>query len=338
MVQFRIKKHGEMMASSVRFSIRCFILFLVAMGLMGCSEREAKPDIANHLVVMVDASGSYKARQAEAMERAVTLLDGMAKTKLKRWESQSDKIFIISLDASPDTIWQGTLKELKAKSPSFWKERFISRTDYAACTDVSSAFRLAARHLEGDSRYVSKYLFVFSDLLHEPPTSNMRACQSPVKVSPEDFPWANLGDVSVSVFWIPPDQKLLWRKAVQERGLEANFALFTTSESATVTIPPPSRPQEKITEADRKAQRGQIAGGAKSAFTWVFIVIATIILVIIAGFLYQRYRSRQNTQTARVPVRPMPISSRPGSRPIPPAGRSVPGARPPVIPQNRKLH
>jgi len=314
------------------------LCLIIALSLSGCSGQGVKTDVANHLVVMVDASGSYKSRQAEAVEKAVAMLDGMSKTKLKRWESQSDKIVIISLDASPDTIWQGSLKDLKTKSPSFWKERFMARTDYASCTDVSGAFRIAAKHLEGDSRYVHKYLFVFSDMLHEPPTGNMRSCQSPVKVSPEDFPWANMEDVSVSVFWMPADQKLLWRKAVQEHGLEANFALYTTSESATVSIPNPPRPQEKVTEADRKARQGEIKSTVMSGIYWVAVIIGGFILLIIAGFLFQRYRSRQSAPALRGPVRPMPVppGSRPGGRTIPPAGRPVPGTRPPVIPQRRR--
>ena len=211
----------------------------------------------------------------------------------------------------------------------------MARTDYASCTDVSSAFRIAARHLEGDSRYIGKYLFVFSDMLHEPPTSNMRSCQSPAKVSPEDFPWANLGDVSVSVFWMPPDQKLLWRKAVQERGLEANFALYTTSESATVSIQNPPRPKEKVTEADQKTKREQIRSTVMSGLSWAAIIIVAFILLIIIGFMFQRNRGRRRAPAPRGPVRPMPVLPRSRSR-IPPAGRPVPGVRSPVIPQRRR--
>jgi hypothetical protein len=319
--------------AAIRITALCL---MIGLALSGCSEQGVKPDIANHLVVMVDASGSYKTRQAEAVEKAVAILEGMSKTKLKRWESASDKIFIISLDASPDTIWQGSLKELKGKDPSFWKERFISRNDYEGCTDVSSAFHLAARHLAGNSRYVSKYLFVFSDLIHEPPTVNMRACQFPVKVSPEGFPWANLEDVSVSVFWIPPDQKLMWRKAVQERGMEANFSLYTTSESATVSIQNPPRPQEKVTEADLKARRGQIKSTVMSGISWAVIITVAFILLIIVGFMFQRNRDRRRAPVSRSPVRVMPNPQRPGGRPIPPAGRPVPGPRPSVISQKHR--
>jgi hypothetical protein len=249
----------------------------------------------------------------------------MSKTKLKRWESQSDKIFVISLDASPDTIWQGTLKDLKAKSPAFWKERFVARTDYAFCTDVTSAFRLAAKYLEGDSRYISKYLFVFSDLIHEPPTGNMRSCQFPVKVSPDDFPWSTLSDVSVSIFWLPTTQKLLWRKAIQEHGMEANFSLYTTSESSTVAIPELPRPQEKVTAADRKAQQAQIKNAVASSLLWIFVLIIVFSLLIICGFIFQRYRRRDapvfNNNRRPIPVPPRPW---PGNRP-----------RTPVIPKKR---
>lgn len=319
--------------AAIRITALCL---MIGLALSGCSEQNVKPDIANHLVVMVDASGSYNDRQADAVEKAVTILEGMSKTKLKRWESTSDKIFIISLDASPDTIWQGSLKELKGKDPSFWKERFISRSDYDGCTDVSGAFQIAAKHLAGNSRYVSKYLFVFSDLIHEPPTVNMRSCRFPVKVSPEGFPWANLEDVSVSVFWIPPDQKLLWRKAVQERGMEANFSLYTTSESATVSIQNPPRPHEKITEADLKSRRGQIKSTVMSGISWAAMITVSFILLIILGFLFQRNRDRRRAPSSRGLARTMPVPPRLGGRPIPPAGRPVPGVRSPVIPHKRK--
>lgn len=287
-------KHGKNPLASIRIKT---LFLIVGLALSGCSEQSVKPEVANHLVLMVDASGSYKARQSEAIARAIVLLEGMSKTKLKRWESTSDKIFIISLDASPDTIWQGSLKELKTKRPDFWKERFVARTDYASCTDVSGAFRLAAKHLEGDSRYISKYLLVFSDMLHEPPTNNMRACQSPVRVSPQDFPWVDLGDVSVSVFWMPPDQKLLWRKAARDRGMEANFALYTVSESPSAPIPEPPRPKEKITDEERKTQKDKIVSGARSLAFWLFVIFGSIMLMIVVGFLFQRYRGQRSPVT-----------------------------------------
>ncbi len=314
------------------------LYIIIVLTLPGCSRHDVEKDVANHIVVILDASDSYKARQTKAVEKVVNILDEMSKIKLKRWESQSDKIFIISLDASPDTIWQGSLKELKAQSPSFWKERFMARTDYAACTDVSGAFRLAAKYLEGDSRYVSKYLFVFSDLLHEPPTNDMRSCQYPAKVPPEDFPWSSLKDVSVSVFWMPLGQKLLWRKAVQEHGMEANFNLYTTAESATVSIPNPSRPEEKVTEGERHAQKEQIKSEIKSGLGVIALIVAAFILLIIVGFLLARYRSRQSKPALRNPVRPMPFSQRPrpAAPPVSSAGRPGNNPRPPVIPQRRR--
>ena len=93
--------------AAFRLTTLCLIIGLV---LSGCARQGVKQDVANHLVVMIDASGSYKARQSEAVDRAIAILEGMSQTKLKRWESTSDKISIISLDASPDTIWQGSLK------------------------------------------------------------------------------------------------------------------------------------------------------------------------------------------------------------------------------------
>lgn len=327
------------------------LCLIVVAAVLGCARQQTNADLSNKLVIVVDASISYRSRQSEAVEKAAAILEDMSKTQLKRWESQSDVISIISLDASPDTIWQGSLKDLKSQPPSFWKERFMARKDYASCTDVSSAFRLAASHLEGDSRYVSKYLFVFSDMLHEPPTQKMRSCGSPVKVSPEDFPWSNLSDVSVSIFWMPPDQKLLWRKAVQDRGLEGNFALYTNSESASVTIPTPPRPQEKITEKERKerqkARQDEIKSSIWSAVRVIFgIIVFAVSAMVITGYVIKRRRrqrvtlpqSRGTAHSTPVPVRPRP-GARPvlqTRRPIPQTRRPIPGNRRPFDPQGRK--
>jgi len=241
-----------------------FLLILLA-AVTGCVGGEPAQRPSNRVAIVIDASGSYRARQVEAVERAVALVEGMAKTHVRRWESKDDVIAIISLDASPDVIWKGSLKDLKSRPPAFWKERFLARTDYAGCTDVSKAFRLAGRILEGDSRAVSKYLFVFSDLIHEPPLASMRACRAPQGDPPEDFPWSALSDASVSVLWMPAEQKLRWTRAVEERGLAESVGLHTVSESAKVTIPAPPRAKIRVSEEERRADREGFFGLFRAA-------------------------------------------------------------------------
>jgi hypothetical protein len=310
---------------------RWLFLFILFVAVTGCVGRESTVRPSNRVAIVIDASGSYKARQVEAVERAVALLDGMVKTHVKRWESKDDVIAIISLDASPDVIWKGSLQDLKSRPPAFWKERFLSRTDYAGCTDVAKAFRLAGRVLEGDSRSVSKYLFVFSDLIHEPPLGSMRACQAPKGDPPEDFPWSALSDVSMSVFWMPAEQKLRWTKAVEERGLSESIGLHTVSESARVAIPAPPRAKIKVSEEERQADREGFFGILKTAGLTV-AGCAGFLIVGMSGLLFfRRHRARRQPRRPAFPAQgptgnagaPAPDSFRPGQ---------------PETHENRRLH
>ncbi len=89
---------------------------------------------------------------------------------------------------------------------------------------------------------MGKYVIAFTDLIHQPPTDSLRRAKPPTNHPPEDFPWQSFKDVSVSVFWVPPDQKLIWSRAANSQGLGSNFSIYTTSESSSVKISPPPRP------------------------------------------------------------------------------------------------
>ena len=157
------------------------VLLIVLLG--GSAIAASRIDSSNRVVIMIDGSGSYKSRQGEALTRSIKLLDAMAQAKLHRWEPVSDQIIIISLDAVPEVLWRGTLRELKTLDRTAWTARFQARRDYASCTDVGTAFKLATQHLKGDSRSVAKYLFAFTDLIHEPPTTSIRLCRKPLSPS-----------------------------------------------------------------------------------------------------------------------------------------------------------
>ena len=221
-----------------------------------CLGNDFNPQPQNKVVVMIDGSGSYKSRQEEAVQKTISLLDSMAVTKLHRWEHASDCITLISLDAIPEVLWEGTLRDIKGVDRAAWKNRFLARSDYQNCTDVVSAFRQAAKKIEGDSRYVSKYVLAFTDLIHQPPTDSLSRAREATNLIPEDFPWQSFKDVSVSVFWVPPDQKFIWSRAANTQGLGSNFSLYTTSESSSVKISPPPRPVLKVTVAEQEAEPG----------------------------------------------------------------------------------
>ena len=264
---------------------------------------------------MLDGSSSYKARRVEAINRALMLLDSIAQTKVRRWEQSTDRIAIITVDAVPEVIWQGSIRDLKALKQSDWTERFKARTDYENCTDVEAAFQLAAKNLMGDPQLVSKYLLAYTDLIHEPPTKSIRKCNPLAKPSipSEEFPWADLQDVSVAVFWVPPEQKLAWKRVVTDHGLGSNFALYTTSESGQVRISPPPKPTPKITDADRAADREAYKQSAFNILGWAGILLVSLIAAIGILLLIARTISRRRGVPARRPnpsrrVRPLPVA------------------------------
>jgi hypothetical protein len=293
---------------------------------------------SNKVVLIVDGSGSYKPRQAEAVRRAVALLDEMSQTRLHRWETETDRISIISLDAMPELLWSGSLQELKAMESKGWTERFSARKDLSSCTDVARAFQLAVQHLDGDPRYVSKYLIIFSDLIHEPPTKSVRTCQKPVYGPPEDLPWEGLKDVSITVFWVPSDQKFIWRQTTEKLGLASNFALYTESESPAVKIAPPPRPVIKTTEEDRAKDRASFIETGKTAGKWAAIALGMIVLVPAVPLIVRRLtrgRAPQTVSPLRGAVPPLPVA---GRRPGGPAPHGSPRIVRPLPPNNNPRH
>ena len=271
---------------------------------------EKRPEPFNKLVIIVDNSGSFSEKQSEAIDRTIALLDALSSRKLHRWEKDkaNDEITLISLDAIPEVIWRGSLPELKILGSDFWTARFKSRTDYSGCTDVTGAFRLAAKRLDGNPRYVRKYLFVFSDLVHQPPTDSIYKPGKPSRLPGDDFPWEVLRDISVSVLWVPGDQKLAWRRAVEQHGLESSFALYTTSESSEVEIKPPPRAELELTKAELKADRQRYIGYGKKLAGGLGIILLVFILAVSAiAFGLSRYRrgpSNNNFSAEGIPINP----------------------------------
>lgn len=312
---------------------KLFTAAMVFLALSADLSAETDPEPANQVAIVIDGSGSYKSRQEEAVIRAVGMLTKMSETRLQRWETGTDRIFIIALDALPEIIWEGSLKELKTIPADEWTERFKARKDLSLCTDVTAAFSLAASRLDGDPRFVSKYLFVFSDLIDEPPTTSVRQCERPMPAPTEAFPWESLTDVSVAVFWVPPNQKLIWRRAIEKKGLQENFALYSASESGAVKIAPPPRPTVETTEEDQKEIRAEVSGAISNLFKWALVavgaMIALIFLLLAAGLLLRRRTPR------RVLHRIQPLAIVPG-RLGPPVGQARPVRRLPPKPRQKQ--
>ena len=277
------------------------IFALVSLSLQSWSSALAglRPEATNRVVIILDGSGSFSARQTEALDKAKGLLREIARTKLHRWETGGDEISIIDLDAVPEVIWRGNLKQLKAMDKKAWTEHIKARSrDFSMCTDVGEAFRLAVQELKGDPRYVSKYLLVFSDLINEPPTSSVYRCQKADGNPPAGFPWRDLKDVSVAVFWMPPNQVLTWRRAVRRHGLERSFVLYSGSESAKVAINPPPHPEVRLTKEDREKEKERHEKKFLTVAKWIGSALAIIIALVITGAIVGAIARKNRRQGA----------------------------------------
>lgn len=299
-------------------------ILLVGLTLTACGIGR-EPDPTNKVVVILDRSRTYQHRLEAAIARVRTLLESMSRRDLKRWESDSDQIVLISLDALPEVIWRGTLRDLQALDHGAWTSRLQGRSDYARCTDVDAAFRLAGQHLQSGGALVNKYLVVFSDLVHEPPTASLNVCWPPAipSVPSETFPWDVLSDVRTTVFWVPAEQKLAWSRAVAEQGLQDRFALYTTSESDSVTLEAPERAKDPRSEAEREVAR---AAMQSTVWTWLWRLGTVAILLVTgvtAGFVLLSRRGRRPSGRPVTAPRRRPARTIPGG----PQGR---GPRPPL--------
>lgn len=258
-------------------------------------------DAFNRVVVVIDASGSYQGRQANAVAKVDSMLSNMAQRRAKRWE-RDDEVVIVSLDAIPEVIWRGTAHDLKGAPPAVWQRRFRARSDYSKCTDVAGGFQLAARLLNQTPMPTQKYLFVFSDLINEPPTTSPGRCQPPERPSlpPQNIPWDQLADVSIAVFWMPPEQKFAWSKAMAGLGMGENVALYTASESGEVTLPPPPPAERKVTEAERQENQNRFWAWLQAIGRGTLWIVGSTVLLVIIVTAVRRLRPPRASGPARI--------------------------------------
>jgi hypothetical protein len=280
-----------MPAKSMTSLVLCAVA-LLAVTLTGCVPEAKEVAPANRIVVLIDGSGTFKQRRSEAVERAAELIDSVAQAQRRRFEGLQDTVAVIAIDAMPSVLWRGSLEDLRSADRRSWVRQFDARSDYAACTDIDTAFRLAAEELGASSSQVHKFAFVFSDLQHEPPGNDMDRCEPPRKGPGDTFPWDRLEDVAVSVLWAPRSQKLLWRRQIDERGMSATFKVYTDSESAEVVTAPPPAAKRIVTEPEKKQTQALLGtflwGAAKLAALVTCVVVILPILVAGLGRLRRR--------------------------------------------------
>ena len=257
----------------------------------------------NRVVIGIDASGSYKGRQADALAKAKDLLDNAAKQRIKRWE-QADEVIVVSLDAIPEVIWRGTTRELKQTDASVWLTQFRGRSDYAKCTDVAAFFNLAAELFAAPPVPTGKYLVVFSDLKAEPPLDSPGKCKGPIPVAQlvQELPWDAFEDVSTTVFWMPVAQKYTWAKVIQEKGLGLAVKLYSESESAGKQLDPP-KPAKRKVFAEQKAQSAEAVTSMLGTLGWTLMGLVVVLFGAVGALAIVAHmrRGRNRVGAARHP-------------------------------------
>jgi hypothetical protein len=260
----------------------------------------------NEIGIVLDRSISFINRQQNAIDRTSDYLHQIEMQPVSVWQPDSDRIFVISLDAIPAIVWRGTPAELKkARDDGSWKKWFASRSDFAQCTDVAAGFRLAADQFSPGDPDVHKYLIAFTDLRSEPPLDSVRHCRRPAIGPPADFPWERLHDISIAVLWVPPDGVLMWDRAIAQQGIHDTFHIYSASEAANVEIQPPPKAEHRITAEETADARASV----KEFFMHLLIfALVGLVIFVLAIWLLMRFRRPNNkvkpqTQAAR-PSRP----------------------------------
>jgi len=273
----------------------CLPLF----GLTGCIGGTNEPKPANHIAILIDGSKTFDRRRGEAVQRAQELIDKIAEKPGRRHQGANDSVTVIAIDAMPSVLWRGTLDELRSADREVGLRRFAARSDYSFCTDVDGAFRLATEELGPSSPQIHKYVFVFSDLQHEPPSDSLRRCQKPRVGGADSFPWSGIEDASISVLWTPPGQKLAWQREIDTRGLSKSFHVYVDSESAELVPAPPPVARRVITEQERQQTKDLVNSAVGLALK---IVLAVVLLsAIVIGLILMAARRRQRVRRGNLP-------------------------------------
>lgn len=272
------------------------IIGIIILTLTNLSFAE-KPKPFNRVVVIIDSSGSFKNHQYEAIERVQELIEKMANRKERRYEAP-DEVYIISLDAKPEVIWAGKREHLGQLTKPRLSKLFNERSRYSDCTDVASAFNLAAHKLNREPAPTAKWLFVFSDLMDEPETSSGN-CRVPERPSlPSDkIKWDNLADTSIGVFWASDSQIMAWEEALADKGLSIKF--YDRAEALNAELPPPPKARKRMGVEEREEAKKQlIERGKRYGVFLAELLIGVVIFLIAIVFVVNYFNHRSRTPIA----------------------------------------
>lgn len=285
---------------TARIALVLIAVFVVLTVLTQPCFAEKRVRSFNRIVVMLDASGTFKDRRMEAVQKAEELVGKISAAKSKRYEGK-DEVIIISLDSIPETIWSGTKEQLSNETPQYWKQRFNARSDYMNCTDIENGFILAAQELHKDPQATNLYLFAFTDLINEPPAGSATKCQ-PVtlpSLPSAEFPWDVFADVETHVLWTPINQKQAWFEAVNAAKLGANFHIHSGSESSVIELNAPPKARHIMSEEERIEGKGKIQGFFKGIGKTALYVVGGGVLILVLGGVFTSIIAKRNNRTRR---------------------------------------
>ncbi len=239
----------------------------------------------NRIVIVIDASGTFKDHCQSAIDKTEQILEKIAQRTEHRYEEQ-DRIYLISLDARPEVIWAGRRDQVSQLAGKKLSALFDRRKQYSGCTDVAAAFNLAAFKLNRAPEPAAKWLFVFSDLIDEPPAAPGQ-CRAPRRPSPppENIRWDRLSDTAIGVFWAPDTQIMAWEDALAETDLAIRF--YDEAEARNVSVPSLPRARHKMSARERAEKKRKLAAAAKAAAGWGKKIItgATVLVACIIALL-----------------------------------------------------
>src|SRR5438552_14774744 len=89
------------------------VTVVTCAAVVACAGGPIRQAPINRAAILIDTSGTFAGRVPDALTKASALLAEMATPALHRWDPGADRISIVSIDASPDVLWEGTLRDLQ---------------------------------------------------------------------------------------------------------------------------------------------------------------------------------------------------------------------------------
>lgn len=251
-----------------------------------------KPKPFNRVAVIIDSSGTFRNHQYEALQKMQGLMEKIAEKKDRRYQ-EPDEIYLISLDSRPEVIWYGKKHQLEQLTEERLSAILGARRTYNNCTDITKAFNLASQKLNREPSPAAKWLFVFSDLIDEPPVSG-NGCKAPSRPSfpPDSIRWDTLidGNTSIGVFWAPDVQIQAWETSLSDLG--ANIRFYNAAEAQNADLPTPPKARFKMTEEERTEKIEKIKGFGAGLGGLGLGVLKYGVIIIGAFFALSYFRSR----------------------------------------------